>query len=405
MNNLQCRRERMKRISIILTVPLLLFCYTAVLGETRGVTKDTITVGYLTANTGPIAKDSQAVSSGVRNYIRYVNEQGGINGRKIKVIYEDTGYSIPRALASFKKLLYRDQVLTFFGPTSTGETTVLFSQIGKEKIAILTISPSQQMFKPFHRYVFHIFLSYENCVEILFDYIINDMKARNPKISIVYPNIDVGKGPARVANERAKMMGVELQDVILEMNELDATSQVLSMKRFNPDIVIIQGLVQQASLLLRDARKLGLKTNFLGTLLSTNEDIISLAKEAYRGFIGVHSARSIYEDAPGAKKMKEITLRFYPGEEKSYSSKLYTYGWAYAILFMEAMKRAGKELDNENLVKAMEGMKGFSPWGLVGPVNWSPNNREGSRSGILYKPDIEKGILIPISDWREPISR
>jgi hypothetical protein len=72
---------------------------------------------------------------------------------------------------------------------------------------------------------------------------------------------------------------------------------------------------------------------------------------------------------------------------------------------MEGIKRAGKDLDNENLVKALEGMKGFSPWGLVGPVNWSPNNREGSRSGILYKPDIEKGILIPISDWREPIAR
>jgi branched-chain amino acid transport system substrate-binding protein len=405
MNNRQYRGERMKKVSVFLTATLLLFCYTAVLGETRGVTKDTITVGYLTANTGPIAADSQALSSGARNYIRYINEQEGINGRKIKVIYEDTGYSIPRAIAAFKKLLYKDNVLTFFGPTSTGESMVLFSQIEKEKICTLTISPAQQMFKPLHRYVFHAFLSYENCVEILFDYIINDMKAKKPKISIVFPNIEAGRAATKVANERAKILGAELQEVILEMGELDATSQVLSIKRFNPDIVIIHGLVQQASLFLRDARKFGLKTNFLGTLLSTNEDIIPLAKEAYKGFVGVHGGRSIYEDAPGAKKMREITLKFYPGKEKSYSSKLYTYGWAYAILFMEGIKRAGKDLDNENLVKALEGMNGFSPWGLVGPVNWSPNNREGSRSGILYKPDIDKGILIPISDWRTPLSR
>ncbi len=87
------------------------------------------------------------------------------------------------------------------------------------------------MFRPFKRYVFHVLLSYENCVNILFDYIVNDMKVKNPKISIVFPNIEVGKAAARVANERAKLLGTELQEVILELSALDATSQVLSMKR------------------------------------------------------------------------------------------------------------------------------------------------------------------------------
>ena len=111
----------MRKISIILITLLVLFCYGEVFAETRGVTKDTIIMGHLNADTGPAARDSQSISEGIKNYVRYINEQGGIHGRKVKVISEDTGYSIPRALAAFKKFLYKDKVLTLLGPTSTGE--------------------------------------------------------------------------------------------------------------------------------------------------------------------------------------------------------------------------------------------------------------------------------------------
>ncbi|MEW6615604.1 MAG: ABC transporter substrate-binding protein [Thermodesulfobacteriota bacterium] len=405
MNNLQCRRERMKRISIILTVPLLLFCYTAVLGETRGVTKDTIIMGHITADTGPVAKDAQAISEGIRNYVSHLNEQGGIYGRKIKIISEDSGYSIPRALTAFKKLLSKDMVFTLFGPTSTGEATALFSQIQKEKICTLQISPGGHMFDPFKRYVFHYVLTYENQVKILFDYILSDMKAKNPKIAIVYPDVEAGKSGAREARNQAKIFGVELQEEVLNLNSLDASSQVLSMKRYKPDFVIVHNLIAQASLLLREARKLGFKTNFLGTLISTNSDTIALSKEAARGFVGVHPFRSWYNDAPGVKKMRHITLKLCPGTEKPWRSEYYTLGWVNAMLFTEGMKKAGKDLTNENLVNAMESIKNFDAWGLSGPVTWGTNDREGSVSGILLKADVDNGIVVPISGWREALPR
>ena len=90
----------MKKMSIILLTQLLLFCYGEVFAETRGVTKDTIIMGFISADTGPIARDTATVAEAIRNYVRYINEQGGIHGRTIKLISEDTAVSIPRTMAA-----------------------------------------------------------------------------------------------------------------------------------------------------------------------------------------------------------------------------------------------------------------------------------------------------------------
>jgi branched-chain amino acid transport system substrate-binding protein len=397
----------MKKIAIVLVFQFLLFCHGAVLAETRGVTKDTILMGYSTANTGPAAKESQSISEGVENYVRYVNEQGGIQGRKIKIIAEDTGYSIPRALAVFKKLVYKDGVFTIFGPTGSGEVVAMLSQFEKQKVVIMPVSPAEVVCKPFKRHIFNFVLTYENQIKLLFDYILVDMKAKypNPKVAIVYPDLELGNAGAKEAKRQAKIYGVELHEEILNVNSLDATSQALSVKKYKPDFVIMHNLFGPTCLFLKDARRFGIKTNFLGTLLSTNLDVINLAGKAANGLVGVNPFRSWYEDAPGPKKMRDITLKLRPGTEKPWRSEYYTAGWVNAMLFTEGMNRAGRDLNNESLVDALETVKNFDPWGLMGTVTWGPDDREGAESGVFYKTDVENGRLVAISDWRKPRPR
>ncbi|MBI4621409.1 MAG: ABC transporter substrate-binding protein [Desulfobacterales bacterium] len=393
----------MKNISIFLIAPFLLFCYSAISAETRGVTKDTIKMGHITADTGPIAKDSQSITEGVRNYIRHINEQGGINGRKVELVSEDSGYSIPRAMSAFKKLLYKDMVFTFFGPTSTGEATALLSQIAKEKVVTVPITAAETMSKPLKRYVFGASLSYEAAIRILFDYVMEDLKSKNPKIAIVYPDVEFGKVGRTEARIQAKIYGVELHEEILNMGSLEATSQVLSMKKYNPDFVILHHVIAPASIFLREARKFGLKTNFLTTITDTNLDTVTMSKEAARGTVGVNCFRSWYEDVPAVKKMREITLRFHPGTDKPYRSEYYTAGWIIATIFSEGMKRAGRDLNNETLLQAMETIKEFGGGGLTGPISYSPTDHRGHVYGMLYKADVENGIVVSFGNWRKPL--
>ena len=108
-------------------------------GPVRGVTDTTIKIGAIMDLTGPVAGDiTLPIAEGLRNYMRHVNDMGGIFGRKIKLIVEDDRYSIPAGLAAFKKLLFRDEIFALFGPASTGEARALFGQIEKLKVPNLT---------------------------------------------------------------------------------------------------------------------------------------------------------------------------------------------------------------------------------------------------------------------------
>ncbi|MFH1625246.1 MAG: ABC transporter substrate-binding protein, partial [Pseudomonadota bacterium] len=139
----------MKRIMVfvfILVLTPLLFGGTR-LGnakETRGVTNDTIKVGVIEDLTGPVSDSCKPIADGIKNYFLYTNDQGGINGRNVRVIIEDNRYSIPLTLASFKKLLHRDEVFAM-DSAPTGGVTALFSLIEKHKVPFMTANMAYTM--------------------------------------------------------------------------------------------------------------------------------------------------------------------------------------------------------------------------------------------------------------------
>ena len=104
--------------------------------------------------TGPTANATRFLTEGVRIYFEYINSEGGINGRKLKVVFEDDRYSVPAALAVFKKLVYRDGIFAIIGPQATGGVTSLFRYIAKEKTPLFTGAASEIIYIPPERYVF-----------------------------------------------------------------------------------------------------------------------------------------------------------------------------------------------------------------------------------------------------------
>ena len=132
----------MKRLSTVwFTLPLIcLLCAGARLGyagEARGVTDDTIKIGFILDQTGPAAPIGIPVANATRTYFQNINDHGGINGRKVKIILEDDHYSIPGAIAAFKKLIFRDAALSILFTGGTGQTFALMNQIEKNKVPVI----------------------------------------------------------------------------------------------------------------------------------------------------------------------------------------------------------------------------------------------------------------------------
>jgi branched-chain amino acid transport system substrate-binding protein len=370
--------------------------------EARGVTKDLIKIGVIIDLTGPISNAGVVVIEAYRNYTHYVNDEGGFQGRKIKLIVEDDRYSIPAGIAAFKKLLFKDQVLALLGPISVGETKALFRHIEKEKIPTLPWAPDESVMKPYKRYIFPASGFYDNEWGVIFDYIINKLKPKNPKVALCYPDVESGKVVRDLAEEWARFFGLKLHLEIIPLSAIDVTSQVLTMKKAGITLILLHHVAPGASAVLRDMKKFDLDVPLFGTSAACTEDIIRIGGEASKNFVGASPYSSWYEESPGMAKIREISMKYNPGAEKSYRIKSYTLGWVMPVILCEGIKRAGKDLDGEKLVAALETIKDLDTKGLCGLITYTPTMHYGLSYNKLFKADLKSGKLIPITEWKLP---
>jgi len=254
---------------------------------------------------------------------------------------------------------------------------------------------------PLKRYVFTHTASYEDGLRVLVDYIINGLKVKDPKIAYLAPDLVWGKQGLDVVKERTKLHGIKLIDSqILGLSPLDATSEVLSLKRKGINYVIVHNTAGATVALMRDAKKLGLNAVFLGSHPSCSDIAVKMAGASARNFYGVHSFNPWYSGVPGASKMAEVFSKYNPG--KTIPSIYYVQGWVSAMVFVEGLKRARKDLNNESFVGGIESIKGLSTGDLSEDMNYGKEKHRGSNSVKIFKADVEKGKLTAITDWIKP---
>ena len=137
-----------------LFMSIFIFGKTSFSEDVQGVTDATIKIGLIADMTGPLASVTGILAPATRNYVRYLNEKGGIHGRKVEVVVEDDHYSIPVGIAAFKKLVFRDKVFVVMGPYHTASIKALFGQVEKYKIPNIAALPQPSMVNPVKKYMF-----------------------------------------------------------------------------------------------------------------------------------------------------------------------------------------------------------------------------------------------------------
>ena len=403
MGTYSCSCGKFLIVCILISV---LICFKGDYGHcesVRGITDTTIKIGGILDQTGPIAGDiGLPVTEAIQVYTKHINESGGIFGRKIKFIVEDDRYSIPAGIAAFKKLLFKDRIFLMVGPASVGETKVLFGQIEKLKVPTITGAPAESVINPLRKYIFMTFNVYDDQIGAIFDHIVNDLKPEKTDLTLVYFDAESGKVALRSVKKWAKFFNLDFRKEIIPMGALDATSQVMSMKRNRPSHVVVHHGSPGAIVLLRELKKFGMNIPVYGTMVTCTEDTVRMAGSASKNYIGAHPFSSWYDEMEGPGEMRSITLKYKPGTEKPYRSKIYTLGWGMAVVLYEGLTRAGKDLTIEGFLSAMEGIENLDMKGLCGPISYSPTNHKGLEYSRFYKADPENGVLVPLGDWRKP---
>ena len=388
-------------MSVLLIVLTFFITAPSRAGEVRGVTDDTIKIGSIADQTGVAASVGIPIANATRTYFRHINDQGGINGRKVKIIVEDDHYTIPGAIAAFKKLIFRDEVLSVLYAGGTGQTFALLSQIEKHKVPVIPVSLADGLVNPVRKYIFTPTASYDDTVKVGIDYIMKDLKAKNPKIACVYSDNELGKTGLRAAEKYLPNYNLKLSSkAVINIGEIDVTSQVLVLKKENPDYIILHTAAAGAISFFKAAKRYGLRSEVFGTFYVSDEENIKGAGDAMKDAL-VGSPMGYWGDnTPGMAQLREITKKYHPETKRMIRS--YTQGWVTSMICAEGLKRAGKNLNPDTLVEAYETFKNFSTGGIAGPVSYSKNNHKGGTMNKLYKVDVKNQTFIPITEFREP---
>lgn len=361
---------------------------------------ETIKVGGLWDLTGVTADVGKPFADGVQDAIASINEKGGINGKKIELLNVDYAYKIPQANATYKKFVEQDKVVMING-WGTGDTEALKDIISKDKIPYFSASFSGHLTDPSKTpYNFFVGASYSDQIRGFLQYVKKDFKGKGaPKVAFIYPNHGFGKAPIEAGRQYAKELGIELvHEEVIPASFQDVTSNLLNMQKKNPDYAYVQTTVSWCAVLLKDAKKLGIKTTFFMGNYCMSEPLPSLAKEAAEGVYGMTTNVPYGANVPGMKQILDWNKK-HPAKSPD---SMYVRGWAYGLTWAEGLKIADKkkQLNGEGVKNALESMKNFDTGGLLPPITYTSTDHRPTTKTTVYV--IKGGKMTRVEDMEIP---
>jgi ABC-type branched-subunit amino acid transport system substrate-binding protein len=372
--------------------------------KAEGISDKEILLGSSQPMSGTLAYMGKAVDEGIRTYFDMVNEQGGVNGRKIKLITYDDELKPAKSVANAKLLIERDNVLAMVGNIGHAtnirayeySATKKVPTIGALSISDLTSNPPRDML-----YVLPSPQSTETAAYV--DYAVNTLKAK--KIAMLYQNDGWGKPAFDIAVKQLEKHNLKLvESQSFERFATDITSQVFKLKQSEPDVVIVYALGQEAVLFFRGAEKLGWKPTVFGAGgLNDPKFVELLGKSQSKLYVA-----SYYDPIDGSNPaIKEFLTRYSKLYPSSAASSMSLMGYSAAAVTIEALKRAGNEPSRTKVIGALDGMNGFDqkigPKITFQPVSAGLYARRG-QTGIALM-ELKDQKFVSLGGYIDPVKR
>jgi ABC-type branched-subunit amino acid transport system substrate-binding protein len=341
-----------------------------------GVSRDRIKLGsYLPLQSG-LAAGATQMREGTEAYFKYVNDQGGVHGRKIEWIVENDSYNPQQTVAVVKKLVDRDEVFAIVSTLGTVTNLAVLPFLKQRGVPVINPAGGHlDLNKPKDKNVFGILPLSSEIGESMADYAMTKLGAK--RIAVFFQNDQFGKDQRDGAVEYLKKKNMQpVAEASYVPADVDVSAQVIALRQANPDAVLLGVIPKHGSLFMKEAQKLGWKVNVVGHNTMADPVVIDLAGDALEG-IHVNLMTAVDSmDRPQVKLANEILAKYSPKTKPGYYPYL---GMAGAVIFVEGAKKAGKDLTREKLIKALEDLKRIET-GLVPPLEWSAKYHGGPRA-------------------------
>jgi branched-chain amino acid transport system substrate-binding protein len=323
-----------------------------------GVTDAAIKIGNVMPYSGP-ASAYAAIGKTEAAYFKMINDQGGINGRKVDFISYDDGFSPPKTVEQVRKLVESDEVFVLFNVVGTAGNSAIQKYVNLKKVPHLFISSGAAKFDDPEHFPWSMawWPGFKSEARIYAKYIQQNFPDKT--IGILYQNDDSGKDYLVGFHET---FGAETSKKILlelpyEVTTPSVDSQVVQIKAANVDIFINLSTPKFAAQAIKKISELGWKpVQFLGNASASTSSTMSAAGlEASKDIISAvylkDPSDAKWKDDDGIKEFRAFMTKYYPDGDQENGTTVFGYGAAKA--FVQVLKQCGDNLTRDNMMKQM----------------------------------------------------
>lgn len=343
---------------------------------TPGVTDTEIILGSHSDLSGPVSYWGVGSINAVRMHFDAVNAAGGIHGRKIRFIVEDTQYQVPRAIQAANKLINRDQIFAMVLALGTPMNNAVMTQQIKAGVPnLFPLTGGRQMVEPYQDLIFMQRGIYYDEIRAGVRYFLEVVGKEAP--CVVYQDTDYGQEVLQGARDQLQLMGRELAGYSTHKpTESEFTPTILRLRGAGCDLVFLATAHRDTILLLEAARKMQFDATFVGCNATYGQVIADQESGSGEGYYAFSHIAKIYRE----DGLSEELLSWWDSYEEQFGEEPdlpAMEGYRGADLLVLALERAGPNLTRESFKQAMESIVDYT-----GPFGYKVSFGEGNRKGV-----------------------
>ena len=360
-----------------------------------GVGPESIKLGAALPMTGPLSKIGVDVKAALAACFDEINAQGGIQGRKLALVIEDSGGEAAGTELATRRLVEERGVFALVGsfePKGSASTNEYLKRSAVPLIGPVTLSPAATQA---NRYVFYLLPGFRDQARVLIDFI--GAKGTSSRIAVVYTIGEFDQDVLAAVKSQAKLYSMSVvAEQRYNAGALSSPALVQAVATEKPDCILFFGIAADLLVFGTQMERAGLKAVLMSSAVLVGRGAFrlspDLAARTYLSFPSSLPGRDDFTPFLGLMRKRGVDLR---------SAAFQSVAYAAATVMAEGVRRAGRQLSRDSLVNALEQLRAFKT-GVIPPVTFDQNRRVGAAGSYVVGIDLANQQYLPLSDRLVP---
>ena len=363
-----------------------------------GLSGETIVVGAALPMTGPLAKIGEDLKAAMMATFADVNAQGGIYGRQINLVVEDSRGEPEETLRATRKLVEQRGVFALVGSFEPGNGRATDEFLKRSEVPLIgpaTLSPKLSI--PPNPYIFYLLPTFSDQAQVLVDFAAAQEKKQAAHLAVVYANSEFDADALAGVRFQAKQRSMQIvAEEGFEAARFSPANIASALAAKKPDFIFFFGSSEQITAFAREMERVHLNAALLSSVVMIGRGAFDLpptiAKQTFLSF-------------PAALPSQEGFAEFLDTMQKSqvelHNPAFQAMAFAAAKTLIEAMKLSNRQVSRPSLVGALERLQDFKT-GVVPPLTFGPNRRVGSTGSYVVGINLDQKQYVALGDRLTP---